>query len=392
MRRHDLVIIGAGNAGISLAARASRLGCRDVVVIAPGELHRYRPLLNYVAGGQARMSTLTRPTASVLPRSVTWLRGTATAIDPHAKTVTLASGDQIGYHDVVVATGLDPDLPATPGLAEAMEAGWSSSAHLTDRAEDVWYAVRRLRRGRVVFSIPPEPSPCGGTALKPLFLAAAHWRRQGLLGDIDLHLVTPYAGVLDIPFVEDTLQAELDRNGVTVHRRSTVTSVSHDSCAVTLSGDGGDTTIQDVEHAFIVPAYRAPRWLAPLAGDHPAGLVDVDPSTLAHRRHPSLWSLGDVADLRTRPSGGALRRQVEVLAANISLARRRRQPRRYDGYTVIPITTDRHRLMLIEFDRQLQPQPTVSWTDLTRPRADLWFFDRYVEPIIYFHALLDGRV
>ncbi|MTB72345.1 hypothetical protein GGG17_10250 [Arsenicicoccus sp. MKL-02] len=175
VRRHDLVIIGAGNAGISLAARASRLGCRDVVVIAPGELHRYRPLLNYVAGGQARMSTLTRPTASVVPRSVTWLRGTATAIDPHAKTVTLASGDQIGYHDVVVATGLDPDLPATPGLAEAMEAGWSSSAHLTDRAEDVWYAVRRLRRGRVVFI-----HPAGALALRRHGLEAALPGRRSL--------------------------------------------------------------------------------------------------------------------------------------------------------------------------------------------------------------------
>ena len=81
--------------------------------------------------------------------------------------------------------------------------------------------------------------------------------------------------------------------------------------------------IEDVAFAHVVPHYRAPRWVvdAGLAGEHPAGLVDVDPLTMRHRRFPDVWSLGDVADLRTRPSGGALRKQVAVLAPNLLAAR-----------------------------------------------------------------------
>lgn len=392
MKRHDLVIIGAGNAGISLAARARRLGCRDVVVIAPGTPHRYRPLLNYVAVGQATMSRLTKPTESVMPQGCEFTRGTVVDVDPVDKYVVLESGETIGYHDLVIASGLNEDLPSVPGLAEALTAGWSTTAHLTDNAEQTWSAIQRIRRGRVVFTIPPEPSPCGGTALKPLFMAADHWRRHGVLPQIEIHLVTPYRDVLDIPFVEERLAGELARLTVTVHHQSTVSSMDHAERTVHVTGPTGTEPLTCIEHAFVVPPYRAPDWLKPLAGASPHGLVDIDPTTLAHRTYPGVWSLGDVADVRTRPSGGALRPQVEVLADNISRARTGRALRTYDGYTIIPITTDRRRLMLVEFDRDLAPQPTVPWPDLTRPRISLWFFDRYLEPVIYFRALLAGRV
>lgn len=80
MTWHDVVIVGGGNGGISLAARLRRIGCRDVAVIAPDPVHRYRPLLNYVGGGQASMSRLTRRMASVIPTGCTWLPHRAVAV------------------------------------------------------------------------------------------------------------------------------------------------------------------------------------------------------------------------------------------------------------------------------------------------------------------------
>jgi sulfide:quinone oxidoreductase len=119
--------------------------------------------------------------------------------------------------------------------------------------------------------------------------------------------------------------------------------------------------------------------------------VDVDPHTLRHRRHPAVWSLGDVADLGIRPSGGALRKQVAVLSPNI-LAADGAEPERYDGYTVMPITTARHRLMLVEVDREGRPQPTVPFPDLVRPRRLTWAVDRYGLPVTYFRRILRGKV
>lgn len=390
--RHDILILGGGNAGISLAGRLRRLGFEDVAVVDPGPVHRYRPLLNYVAGGQADMGRLTTSMASVIPDGCAWLARRAVSIDADAGAVALEDGARVAYGDLVVATGLVPELATVRGLEEAMRDGWASTAHLASSAEDVWRAVQRTREGTVVFSIPPEPAPCGGTALKPLFLACDHWRREGVLKDIDVHLVTPYASVLDLPFVEQHLDDAVRRFRIRVHHRATVRELDFASRWVTLDTAEGEVVVDKVEEAFVVPPYRAPDWLGGLAGDDAAGLVDIDPETLAHRRLPRVWSLGDVASVQTRPSGGALRRQVDVLADNLRLSRDGGTLRRYDGYTIIPITVDRRRLLLAEFDRTGTPQPTVERPDLTVPRHSLWAFDRYVEPVVYFQALLKGRV
>ena len=112
---------------------------------------------------------------------------------------------------------------------------------------------------------------------------------------------------------------------------------------------------------------------------------------MRHRRHAAVWSLGDVADLGTRPSGGALRKQVAVLAPNL-LAAESATLERYDGYTVMPITTERHRLMLVEVDRDGRPRPTVPFPDLVRPRRLTWAVDRYALPVTYFRRILRGKV
>ena len=90
--------------------------------------------------------------------------------------------------------------------------------------------------------------------------------------------------------------------------------------------------------------------------------------------------------------GGALRKQVPVVAHNIAARRTGAPMNRYPGYTVAPVTTDRRRLLLGEFDRDGTPDPTVRWPDLARPRRSLLVFDRYLEPRIYWHRLLKGKV
>ena len=124
----------------------------------------------------------------------------------------------------------------------------------------------------------------------------------------------------------------------------------------------------------------------------PPGLDDIDPYTLRSRRHESIWALGDAAAVATRPSGGALRPQVAILSHNIAAARRGKPMRRYDGYTVVPITVSRRKLVLVEVDRDGRSKPSVPFVDPIKPRRATWFFDRYVLPAIYFRRILRGRV
>ena len=391
-QHHDVLIVGGGNAGTSLAARLLRDGAPDVAVIESRPVHRYRPLLSYVGGGEATMSSLSRPADRVVPDGCTTLRDEVVSVDPSAMSVDTRSGRRFTCRTLVVCPGLDEDWDATPGLREAYDAGWAASTFDDDTAARVWPSLRGLQSGRVVFTVPPEPAPCGATALKPLFMACDHWRRAGVLDDVDVHLVLPGASPLGLDGPDALLEEALASYDVRVHRESTVSRL--DGRSVTLATPAGEEVVADVALAHVVPHYRAPRWVvdAGLAGEHPAGLVDVDPLTMRHRRFPDVWSLGDVADLRTRPSGGALRKQVAVLAPNLLAARLGRPLAHYDGYTVMPITTARRRLMLVEVDRDGRPQPTVPFPDLTKPRAVTWWVDRYVLPQVYWRRILRGRV
>jgi sulfide:quinone oxidoreductase len=388
---HDVVIVGGGNAGTSLAARLLREGARDVAVLESESVHRYRPLLNYVGAGEARMSSLERPASSVRPDGCTWIHDEVVDVDVEAPSIGLRSGRRIGCTTLVVATGLEEDWDATPGLADAYEAGWAGSTFVVETAPRVWSALKDLTRGRVVFTVPPEPAPCGSTALKPLFMACDHWRRAGVLQDLDVHLVLPGPTPLGVPRADAILEQTLWSYGVRVLREARVTGLS--ARRVTIATPEGDTELDDVAYAHVVPHYRAPRWVAesPLAGGTAAGLADVDPRTMQHRRHPAVWSLGDVADLGVKPSGGALRKQVAVLAPRI-LAADGAVLEEYDGYTVMPITIARHRLMLVEVDREGRAAPTVPFPDLVRPRRTTWAVDRYVLPVTYFRRILRGKV
>src|SRR3954454_15242689 len=80
MAQPEVLIVGGGNAGISLAARLLRDGFSGVTVVGPQPLHRYKPLLNYVGGGEATMAALERPMADVVPDGCTWIRDAVAAV------------------------------------------------------------------------------------------------------------------------------------------------------------------------------------------------------------------------------------------------------------------------------------------------------------------------
>ena len=58
--KHQILIVGGGTAGITVAARMLRRGYTDVAVIEPSNTHYYQPLWTLVGGGQAKASTTER--------------------------------------------------------------------------------------------------------------------------------------------------------------------------------------------------------------------------------------------------------------------------------------------------------------------------------------------
>ncbi|MGE2836196.1 NAD(P)/FAD-dependent oxidoreductase [Mycobacterium sp. SMC-4] len=393
-RHFDILVLGGGNAGLSAAARLIRKGVHDIAVIEPQSVHTYRPLLSYVGGGQAELYTAQRTQRSVTPRGCTWIQDRAVAVEPEQSTVRCASGRSYRYTDLIVGTGLVPDEDELPGIRAAIAAPAVASNYL-DHAQKTWKLVQRLPPGgRAVFTVPRAPVSCTGTTLKPLFLAADHWRRAGCLASLDLTLVIDRPRLLGVPDLDARLAEALQHIGVRVLPATRVAAVDPEGQSVTVVG--GATREQlgfDLLH--LVPPFRGPGWVADsgLAGTDPYGLVDIDATTLRHRTHGNIWAAGDGAAVDTDPSGGALRRQVSVLTDNLLAARSGHELTGYDGYTVAPVATDGRHLIAGEFDRSGTLASSLpSFIDSTKPRRSAWLFDRYVLPQTYWHQILKGRV
>lgn len=393
--KHQILIVGGGTAGISVAARLLRHGHSDVAVIEPSGKHYYQPLWTLVGGGQAKASTTERSEASVMPKRATWIKNAAAAVDPDANAITCADGAVYEYDVLVVCPGIQLDWNRTEGLRDALGKDGVSSNYRFDLAPRTWDYIRDMRSGSAVFMMPSGPIKCAGAPQKIAYLAADYWRKQGVLKNIDVHLVVPTPRLFGIPAIADNLDTVAAGYGITVHTNAEVTSVDAVSHKVGVSGvgtSGSDTVLPyDVLHA--VPRQSAPDWIksSALSTGDAGGYVEIDKYTMQHVRHPNVFSLGDAGSSPNSKTGAAIRKQAPVVVDNIeAFLQGRPLDARYNGYGSCPIVTSSHSMLLAEFDYDLNLTPSIPVLDPTTSHRSYWYLKKYGLPFMYWNLMLKG--
>ncbi|SDG77920.1 NAD(P)/FAD-dependent oxidoreductase [Microbacterium pygmaeum] len=390
---HSVLVIGGGNAGLSVAGRLRRLGVKDIAVIEPRTEHLYKPIFSHIAGGTAPASKAVRSQRSVTPKGVEWIQDAVTSIDPDADTVTLASGSVVGYDHLIICPGIQKDWDGIPGLAEAMRTPEGISNYEFDLAQKASARLRDITRGTVVFSQPAGPASCAGAGQKPMYLACDYWRARGILSDIEVVMLVPDETVFGMPDIDRELNRKIAEYGITLRTQTTLGSVDAASRTIVTEHPvrGSETLSYDL--LSVEPPQSAPDWLVGSGLTDASGFVDVDPYTLRHPRHGNVWALGDAAATLNSKSGGALRKQTLTLAKNlVAVLRGEPMPERYNGYSVCPFTVSRSTVVFAEFDDQYRPVPSVPfWKGLARERRLTWVFDRHILPWVYWHMILQGR-
>ena len=122
---HDVIIIGAGPAGLSTAFWCDELGLDTLVLERSeqvgGQLHRvYNPIENYLGlktrNGQELLEHFAKDVDDA--EFDLWTQVSIASIDLKAKRVTLESGESIQSIALVIATGVRPRQLGVPGEKE----------------------------------------------------------------------------------------------------------------------------------------------------------------------------------------------------------------------------------------------------------------------------------
>jgi sulfide:quinone oxidoreductase len=141
----------------------------------------------------------------------------------------------------------------------------------------------------------------------------------------------------------------------------------------------------------VAPPQSAPDFVkrSPLAAE--SGWLDIDKHTLQHPRFPNVFGLGDASSLPTAKTGAAIRHQAPVLVTNLLAAQNGKPPpARYDGYTACPIVTGYGKLVLAEFDYDLNPTETFPF-DQSKERYSMYQLKKRGLPLLYWQGMMRGR-
>lgn len=396
---HEVVIIGGGAAGIAVASSLlQRQPGLDIAVIDPADIHYYQPGWTLVGGGVFDAASTARTMASVLPRGVHWIKAAVAAFEPERDAVILDGCRVVKYKQLVVCPGLKLDWHGIEGLAETLGRHGVTSNYRYDLAPYTWQLVQQLRGGRAVFSQPPMPIKCAGAPQKAMYLSADHWRRKGVLKDVDIRFCNAGAVLFGVADYVPALMEYVQAYGIGLHFGETLVAVDGPAGKAVFSKAGPDGSRETVTREFdmlhAVPPQKAPDFVrvSPLADA--AGWVDVDPATLRHKRYANVFGLGDVTNTPNAKTAAAARKQAPVVAYNVLASRGAMLGEaKYDGYGSCPLTVERGKIVLAEFTYGGKVAPSFpKWLiDGTRPSTLAWYLKERVLPPLYWEAMLKGR-
>ncbi|EAQ99121.1 bifunctional protein tyrosine phosphatase family protein/NAD(P)/FAD-dependent oxidoreductase [Congregibacter litoralis] len=396
---YDVLIVGAGAAGISVASSLmSRTQALSIAIIDPAEVHYYQPGWTMVGGGIFRQADTVKTMASLIPEGVRWIKAAVGNFEPDNNRVLLEDSHPIHYDRLIVAPGIKLDWHGIDGLVETLGRNGVTSNYRYDLAPYTWELVSSLQEGKALFTQPPMPIKCAGAPQKALYLSGDHWRRRGVLNNIDISFFNAGPVLFGVKEYVPALMEYIERYQATLNFGHRLTRIDGESKTAWFAtqDDNGDTVevSSDFDMIHVCPPQTAPDFVrqSPLADD--AGWIDVDQNTLQHKRYANIWSLGDAMNAPNAKTAAAARMQAPIVANNLLHDMDRVSGvAHYNGYGSCPLTVERGKIVLAEFGYggKLLPSFPRWLLNGQRPTRLAWILKEQILPPIYWKAMLKGK-
>lgn len=399
MKKHDVVIVGAGAAGIATAASLKkRRGALDILLVDPAEKHYYQPGWTLVGAGVFEPDETERAMADLIPDGVRWQQASVASFSPETNSVALDDGSEIAYEVLIVAPGLKLNWAGVEGLEETLGKNGVTSNYRYDLAPYTWELVRGMAKGRALFTQPPMPIKCAGAPQKAMYLSCDTWLKRGVLSTIDVAFHNAGGVLFGVAAYVPALMEYVKKYDIDLNFNENLVAVDGAAKTADFNVTDGEGVTKRVTRPFdmihVCPPQTAPDFIrqSPLANE--AGWVNVDQSTLAHVSYSNIFGLGDAVSAPNAKTAAAARKQAPIVATNALQYLDGKAPRAiYDGYGSCPLTVERGKIVLAEFGYggALLPSFPTWLLDGQKPTARAWFLKERVLPAIYWKGMLKGH-
>jgi sulfide:quinone oxidoreductase len=389
----NIVIIGAGTGGITVAARLLKkniAGC-SIHLIDPAEKHFYQPLWTLVGAGVFPHESSERSMEGLIPKGVEWIKKSVSRFEPENNSITLSDNTSMKYDVLIVAAGMQLNWEKIKGAKEALDSSFVCSNYIPYGSIKTWQVMQQTTSGNAIFTQPPLPIKCAGAPQKATYLADDYFRSKNLRKNINVVFANHGARIFGVEKYRIALEKVVkDKEIDTRFEHNLIEVKSAEKIAVF---ERANKEIVEMPYSMlhIVPPMSAPDFIksSPLADAQ--GWVEVDKFTMQHVRYANVFSLGDCSSLPTSRTGAAIRKEAPVLVENIvEFLEKKTLSHKYDGYSSCPLVTSRGRVILAEFDYDGKPAETFPF-DQSKERWSMWLLKAYMLPKLYWHGMLKGR-
>jgi sulfide:quinone oxidoreductase len=254
-------------------------------------------------------------------------------------------------------------------------------------------ALPRMDHGRLVVHITDMPIKCPVAPLEFTFLADAWLQDRGLRDRIEIVFVTPLSSAFTRPVAAQHLGAMLDERKVLVETDFMVEQVDGERRAL-VSYDGREVPY---DLLVTVPLNMGAEFVARSGLGDELNYVPVDPHTLQSTAYPTIFALGDAANVPTSKAGSVAHFEVETFVDNfLELVSGREMTGRFDGHANCFIESGHGKGLLLDFNYDTEPLTGTFPLPVAGPLSLLKetranHLGKLVFRWVYWNVLLPGR-
>ena len=343
-----IVVLGGGIGGVAAAYEIKdelRKG-DTLTVISANPFFQFTPSNPWVGVGWRSKADITLDLDGILKkRNINFIPQAATKVHADANLIDLASGDQVQYDILVVATGPELAFDEIPGLGP-VEGGHTHSICTVDhalKAHEAWEEFCK-NPGPIVVGA-AQGASCYGPAYEYAAIMDTDLRKRKIRDKVPMTFVTaePYIGHLGLGGVGDTkglMESKLRHRNIKWITNARIDQVTEAAFHITEVGPDGNPVMQhELPHKYsmILPAFRGVSALQGIEGlSNPRGFTIVNKQQ-HNDKYPNIYAVGvciAIAPLEATPvptgvpkTGYMIESMVTAVAHNIGDQLRGKEPK-----------------------------------------------------------------